>query len=237
MQATQHRPARRFDIYRPIHKALRACMGDTLLRVGNADPADGADVAAVLVQVRELAEFCALHLKKENTIVHPAMEARRVGSTSLIAGDHEHHGWAIDKIETLCRDVEAAPADDAAARDAALHGLYRYLAVFVGENLSHMNVEETDHNAVLWATHTDEEIMAIEHAIVAGLGPEEKAKSLRWMLPALNHAERVGFLSGMRAAVPPFVFDGVLAIARQHLAARDFAKLSAALGLEEKLAA
>jgi hypothetical protein len=48
------------------------------------------------------------------------------------------------------------------------------------------------------------------------------------MLPALNHGERVVFLSGMRAHVPLFVFDGGLAIARAHLREADYHKLMAA---------
>jgi len=234
MQASEHAHARRFDIYLPIHKALRACLSDTLVRVGAVDGADEAAVDGAIAQVREMAAFCAAHLKKENDFVHPAMEARLPGSTSAIAGDHDHHDWAIDRIGELCDQVAAARG---VVRDDALLALYRYLAVFVGENLLHMNAEEVDHNAVLWATHSDAEIIAIEQAIVGSLGPDEKAISMRWMLPALSHAERVAFLGGMRAAVPAFVFEGVIGIARAHLQRGEFAKLSAALGLEERLAA
>lgn len=234
LQDSQSACAQRFDIYRPIHKALRACMSETLQRVGNADGADESEVAATLKQVRELTAFCGMHMKKENTFVHPAMEARRPGSSGYIAADHEHHEFALDKIERLVREAEQAHGEE---RDIALLQLYRFLAVFIAENLTHMNAEESDNNAVLWATHTDGELVAIEQSIVGSLQPEEKAIGMRWMLPALSHGERVGFLSGMRAHVPPFVFEGVLAIARAHLREADYCKLAAALQLAEPLAA
>jgi hypothetical protein len=226
--------ADRFDIYRPIHKALRNCMSDTLVRVGNADGADDAEIAGVLAQVRVLASFCTMHMAKENTLVHVAMEARRPGSSAHVATEHEHHEWALDKLMSLAGEVEAAQG---AGRDVALLRLYRYLAVFVAENFMHMNVEETDHNAVLWATHSDAELHRIEQAIVASIPPEDKALAMRWMLPALSHGERVALLSGMRAHMPPPAFEGILGIARQHLREADFRKLSDALDAAEPLAA
>jgi len=229
--------AARPDIYRFIHKALRACMADTLQRAGNADGADDAEVAAMLGQVRELLHFCALHLKKENAFIHPAMEARRPGSATHASAEHEHHAWAIDKLEHLAAEVESARGLE---REEALLRLYRYLGIFIADNLTHMNVEETDNNAVLWATHSDAELHAIHHAIVASSSPEEKALAMRWMLPAVNHGERVILLAEMRAGMPPMAFDGVLAIACERLSGGDYAKLASALGIgadAEKLAA
>jgi hypothetical protein len=224
----------RFDIYRPIHKAVRACMADTLQRIGNTDGADETEVAGSLQQLRVLVAFLGMHLKKENTFVHPAMEARRPGSSGYIAADHEHHEFALGKLERLAAEVEQSHGDE---RNIALLQLYRFLAVFVADNLTHMNTEESDNNAVLWAVYSDAELVAIEQAIVGSLQPEEKAIGMRWMLPALSHGERVGFLSGMRTHVPPFVFESVLAIARAHLREGDYRKLAAALQLEEPLAA
>jgi hypothetical protein len=226
--------ADRYDIYRPIHKALRNCMSDTLVRVGNADGADDAELAGVLAQVRVLASFCTMHLAKENRFVHVAMEARRPGSSAQIAAEHEHHEWALEKLTGLAGEVEAAHG---AGRDVALLRLYRYIAVFVADNFMHMNVEETDHNAVLWATHSDAELLHLEQAIVGSIPPEDKALAMRWMLPALSHGERVALLSGMRAHMPPPAFDGILGIARQYLREADFRKLSDALNAAEPLAA
>jgi len=218
--------ATRLNIYNPIHKALRAFMSDTLQRSGRIDAGDAADVANSLQQLRGLLDFMRGHLKHESEFVHPAMEARAPGSTGTAEADHVHHLSDIANLEMLCDLVEASKP---AARAVQLGHLHRALSVFVGENLVHMNMEETANNAVLWAHYSDEELMAIEQAIVATIAPEEMAFSMKWMIPALNPAERAALFKGMRAGAPAPVFAGLLQMATEMLDEGDSRKLKMAL--------
>lgn len=226
--------APRFDIYVLIHKALRAYMCDTLLAVARADADDARDVSAVLAQVRELAGFCANHLRHENDFVHAAMDARRPGSAAQTAGDHVHHEEELDRLRSLADAVEKSGNTE---RTAALLQLYSCLALFVAENFTHMNVEETQNNTALWSAYTDDELMEIERALVASIAPEEMALVMRWMIPSMSAGERAEMLSGIRASAPEPVFGAMLGIARAHLSDRDWGKLSQALDLPEPLAA
>ena len=54
-------------------------------------------------------------------------------------------------------------------------------------------------------------------------------RALRWMLPAMTPAERGGMLRAMREGAPRAVFEDVLALAREHVDARAWRKLEAAL--------
>ena len=216
----------RVDIYQNIHKALRACMCDTLVRVGALDGADAQDVAAAIKQVRELVEFCRSHLSHENEFVHTAMEARRPGSSTAIADEHAHHLAACERISALAGLVEQTSG---AERTARTEDLYRYLALFAAENMVHMNLEETENNMVLWATHSDAELIALEQAIVASLSPQEKAFDMRWVIPALPADERTQLLLAIRPGMPAAAFDGILQIVQPHLGARDWDKLTNAL--------
>lgn len=224
----------RLNIYQNIHKALRACMCDTLTRIGRLDGGDAQEVREVLAQVRAMAAFCAGHLEHENRFVHTAMEARLSGSSELTAADHEHHVVACEKLHAF---ADAAELADGAARAATILQLYRYLALFVGENLTHMEIEETENNATLWATYADTELIEIEQAIVASLSPEEKMANARWMIPALNPEERAELLQGMMQAAPKQVFDRMLAQIESHLSHADWDKLMLALRPAEALAA
>ena len=218
--------ATRYNIYNDIHKALRLFMSDTLHRVARMDAADDADVAASLAQVRELLATLDGHLRHEGEFVHAAMEARNPGSTAATEHDHADHVAAIATLGTLCARVEAT---DGAVRAAHTGHLQRALAAFVGENLVHMHMEETDNNAVLWQHYTDEELFAIERAIVASISPEENGFIMRWMIPALNPAERAQLLRGMRAGAPAPVFEGVYGLAKALLGDADGRKLDLAL--------
>jgi hypothetical protein len=100
-----------------------------------------------------------------------------------------------------------------------------------------MDMEETDNNAILWAGYDDGQLMAIEHAIVASLSDQERATSMRWMLPALTPGELLSMFEGVRRNVPAPVFDGMLAGMRPLLAAADWNKLCTGLSRSELLAA
>jgi hypothetical protein len=213
----------RHDIYAFIHKGLRAFMAHTLVRTGRLDVHDAAELAEVSEELRALLAICRHHLDNENTYVHTAIAARQPGACERIAHEHVEHEAAIAELQGM---IDALPGDA-----AALRRLYLRLSVFVAENFEHMQREETQMNAALWATHSDAEIMAIEQRIIASHQPEDMQVALRWMLPHLSPQERSAMLGGMRANAPAEAFAGVLAVIRPLLGGRDWRKLSQALGL------
>lgn len=224
-----HRPpedAPRFDLYAAIHKALRLAMADTLARLGSLDAADAGQRQAVTGQVQTLLDMCRSHVEKEEQYVHPVIEARSAGRSLRIAGEHVEHRAAIDALEAQLVGFRCAPG---AAQGNAL---YRRLAVFVAENLEHMEFEESVHNAALWAHYSDAELMEVHGAILAGVPPAEMGQVLHWMLPALSHEERTQMLGGMRATAPAPAFDGAVQLARQRLSAGEWTKLAQALQLQ-----
>ncbi len=220
-------PQSRHDIYQGIHKGLRAWMTDVLVRAGRVDYTDVDEVAELAGSVRALLHVLRHHLTMENQFVHPAMERAIPGSTQTIATEHVHHERAIALIEGDLRGLEQAQA---LARAAAAQRLYRRLALFVAENFEHMNVEETEHNAVLWATCSDPEIAEIEQTIIAAHSPEDMVEVLRWMVPAMAAPERAAMFTGIRMNAPAEVFQMLLGAVRPHLSERDYVKLCAAIG-------
>ncbi len=219
--------AHRHNIYILIHKALRACMADVLVAVGRMDPHDSDDVGAAAVSVRRLLEFARSHLQAEEDWVHPALEARRSGSSAETRADHLQHREAFDMLETSLRALQSSAGD---ARETAALRLYRHLALFVADNLQHMHVEETENHATLIECYSEEEILAIEGRIIGSHTPAETAAAMRWMVPAASAPERAVLLTGIRQNAPRPAFEAILALVRPHLSARDCTKLEAALG-------
>jgi hypothetical protein len=213
----------RFDIYLHVHKGLRAFMVDALTTVGRTDPFDADEVAAGITQVRDLLEICREHLFTENQFVHTAMEARRRGSACTTANEHVQHEEAFERLETLLRTIERASGTDLQSK---LQSLYQELALFVADNLQHMNVEERENNEVLWSLYTDEELYRIHSEILASLEPETVTLNLRWILPNVSHQERAVILTGLQNAMPIPAFDQVLALIKPHLNDRDLRKLN-----------
>ncbi|MBX3589186.1 MAG: hemerythrin domain-containing protein [Ramlibacter sp.] len=220
--------APRLDLYAGIHKAIRALMADTLLAVGRMDPDDELELAQTTQRVLELLDFCASHLRHENEFVHTAIEARAPGASSVIAHEHEEHGEHIRALaEAATTLLGAAPAQRAALALA----LYRSLSLFIADNFHHMHVEETAHNAVLWARYTDAELTDIHNALVASIPPAEMMYTVRWLVPFMSPAERTAMLADMQAHAPAPAFAAVLDTVRPHLTDREWAKLARSLGL------
>ena len=218
----------RVDMYTGIHKALRACMVDALLALGRVDLDDDAELAGATQRLLELLDFCAAHVRHENEHVHRAMEARGAGSSAAVAHEHEEHLAHIEELRAAAQELQGLRP---ALRHVAAGQLYRQLALFVAENFRHMHTEETAHNAVLWARYTDAELEQVHDELIASIPPAEMMAAVRWLVPFMNPAERIGLLSDMRAKAPPQAFDAVLAAARPHLTGNEWAKLARGLGL------
>lgn len=210
----------RHDLYAHIHKALRFFMSDTLQLLGRLDIDDPLDLAAGLAQLDALLDAARHHVEKENTFIHPAIEARRAGASAAIELEHEEH---LDSIATLRAEGAALRAMPSAA---AAQRLYRRFAGFVAHNFEHMAVEEARHNQALWAAYTDDELHELHGRILASIGPREMSEVLRWMIPALAPAERAQLIGGL----PPAVQAPVLASARQLLNDAAWGKLCRAVG-------
>ena len=164
----------------------------------------------------------------ENEFVHAAMEARAPGASEAIAHEHEEH---LRHIRQLAQQVAALQCAHDSQRASLALDLYRALSLFVAENLQHMHVEETAHNAVLWARYTDAELQAIHGALVASIPPDEMMMVARWLVPFLNPQERLQLLADMKANAPAPAFTAVLEKVRPHLSTREWAKVARGLGL------
>jgi hemerythrin-like domain-containing protein len=220
----------RTDLYTAIHKALRAWMSHTLLRLGQLDTSDELDCGEVMTELEQLLDALQGHLETENNFVHTAIEARRPGAIEGIERDHAAHKAAIAQLRRHAQALlHAAPA----ARDPSALFLYRELALFVAENFEHMQVEETQNQQLLWSAYSDQELLAIHGAILQSIPPQKMAAMLSWMIPALNPAARARLLSELRANAPAAAFDGMLGLAQARLSTRDWVKLTNALGLPQ----
>ena len=76
-----------------------------------------------------------------------------------------------------------------------------------------------------------EQTFAIHQQILGSIPPDEMAKSLGLMLPAMNLDDRTDMLAGMRAGAPAEVFQGVWGLAGTVLTPGDHAALASRLGL------
>jgi iron-sulfur cluster repair protein YtfE (RIC family) len=224
---TLHVPER-YNIYLGIHKALRSFMCDTLCRIGRVDVDDADELAATLGQLDALLRLCAAHIEHENDFLHSAIEARQPAGSARTASDHREHFESIAMLRAQAGALGSAPAG---ARATATLRLYRQLALFVAENFAHMHVEETANATTLWAHYSDAELHAIHDRLLATLAPQDHLMVARWMVPALNPAERAGMFDAMKTTTPPEALLGVLAHVQPYLDASGWRRLARTVGV------
>jgi hemerythrin-like domain-containing protein len=222
--------SRRFDLYAPIHKALRLYMSETLARLGRMDVDDAVERQATLSQTQALLSLLRSHLRHENDFVHPVIEACRPGDAQRIAGEHDEHVATICALQDMIDDLLAATPD---ARSSLAQALYRQLALFVAHNLEHMDDEETALNQLLWSVCTDDELRAIDQHIQAQIPAHDMAVWLRWIAASASTPDLTQMLVGIRDAAPADAFADVLSIVRPQLDAPRRQRIDLALGLSE----
>lgn len=210
MQTRQRR-----DLYAGIHKALRLQFSTTLTQLGSCDADDPPALRETLAAVEALLDGCELHLAHENEFLHPALEQARAGSATEAGKDHAQQAAAVQDLRLQVQSLRTQPSSTLLAR------LYRSLAVFIADNLQHMQHEETAHNTVLWSVYSDAELLAVEQRLVASIEPARMMALLPLLLQALNGAERAELMRGL----PEPMREPVLEIARQALDARAWQRL------------
>lgn len=218
----------RMHLYTSIHKALRARMSAALTAVGQMDAHDDQECREVMGDLEKLLDVLQGHLETENTMVHPAIEARNPGSLAGVVADHAAHEKAIGQLRHHVRILLSLPSKERAP--FALF-LYRSLSGFVAENLEHMLTEEMHNQHLLWSAYSDSELMEIHEAILASLPPEKMAVLLPWLISSVSAEERLAMFEGMRATAPAPAFEGALKLAQSCLPRRAWEKLGSALGI------
>jgi hypothetical protein len=216
------------DLYRDIHKAIRAELFATTVEAGRVDPADRAGREVLANRVDELIDLLVTHAEHEDTTIQPALEVHLPHLAERIECDHAGLESRMVDLRALST-VEVGVAGT--SQRAAAHHLYVELASFTGAYLEHQDLEERIVMPDLDAAIGVEAVGELHGAIIASIPPEVMASSLALMLPVMNIDDRTELLGGMRAGAPPEVFAGVWGLAGSVLDDASYAALAERLDL------
>jgi hypothetical protein len=217
----------RTDLYTTIHKAIRSEIFETTRAVARADFAEVDDAGRAAAAIRRLVGFLDEHALHEDEVLMPELARAAPELHAALEADHVRvDGLHRDLVTTTAR-LEGATQAERLALGQRLHERIVRLAT---EQLRHMDREEQEAQPVLWARFSDAELEALHGRIVGSIPPARMAEWLTVILPAVSVPERAVLLGGMRAAVPPPVFDALTAPARAALGERGWAATAAAIG-------
>ncbi len=215
-----------FDLYRDIHKAIRAELFAVVGDAGRIDPSDDCGVAALADQVRKTVQFLLEHAEHEDRAILPALELHAPAIAARVVDDHH----LLDaRMELLVELSDAARYTD--SRRAPMHELYVELSAFTGTYLLHQDFEERLVGQALESAVGVDGVLAIHAAIIGNMPPQQLTAGLALMFPAMNVDDRTELLGGMRATAPAAAFDGVWSLAKSVLTPDDHRAVAVRLGL------
>jgi len=219
----------RHDVYGPVHKGLRRAQGKLLADLGATDFDNEAETNAIIGRMRQILDLARLHLSHEDTHVHTRIHDRSDGGTEDLDDQHKEHRETFRRFADMLDEIERATSPN---RVVLGNRLYLDFAAYVGDDLQHMNKEETVTWPLLCSLYSDEELMEMEGQIIGSLTPEQTMAFMSIIVPAINRTQRAKFLGGMKANAPVEAFNAVIEHAvRPNLSAGDFADISTRLGL------
>lgn len=213
----------RFDLYGPIHKAIRFTMSELLVEMGKTSFADPGAAGRVVKRLGDLLVFCEQHIEHEERFIHPALAERSPGALETIEAEHAHHAQGAAELRSLSNAVDTA--DTPERRALAGRTLYLHYSAFFAETLAHMVEEERVLQPLLHRLFSDGELLAIHGAIVASMEPSQMIADLSRIVPAVSGPERAAILGGVHANAPPRAFEALVASVRSRLDGDEWSEL------------
>ena len=214
------------DLYRDIHKGIRSELASLVESAGSLDPSNTEDRRAVADHVLATHALLEMHAHHEDGVIQPVLENELPVLADRIERDHLELDARLGRIADMASDL--AGGTDARRRT---HQLYLDLARFTSDYFVHIDIEERVLMPALERSVGPDAVGAMHGAIIATIPPDELAKSLAFMLPAMNVDDRCEMLGGIQAGAPADVFAGIAALAKSVLRSDDYRAVAHRLGL------
>lgn len=197
----------RYNIFNMIHKALRFKLYNTALTLQQTYFADTAEAALAFEQVNEVINAFEQHGHHEDSILMPVIVSFQAATIASFEKDHIDDRRMGEDLQHLQNIYHAAQNTNERLMTGS--AITRSFVDYMIFNLQHMQREETELNQLLWDNFTDDEILKIDHQIVASIPPQEMAVTARWFMQAINSHEVINWLIAVKQTAPEHVFTAL----------------------------
>src|SRR3954451_2630330 len=153
-----------YDIYRNVHKGIRAELFAVVEQLGRVDPDDRGAARSVAARFRTLQHLLVRHAAHEDDFLDDAIEQALGGQGAALAAAHVVLEARIERVGAIL-DAGLAATD----RRAELHMAYLEMAAFVADYLQHQDDEERIVMRALDATFPAAVLADLDARIVASI--------------------------------------------------------------------
>jgi hypothetical protein len=218
---------KRYNIFNLIHKALRSMMFEAATAIQQTDFTNRDEAIVTIHRLEKVLDSFDEHANHEDKYIMPAVERYAKQLVDELESQH-----VVDQALThSMRDAISqwrAAEDELLMIEMGLKILYDFNE-FIAFNLSHMNKEEVELNAVLLQYYSDPEIMHISHTLVSSIEPTVLFETSRWMMASINSQEAITWLTGIKHNAPHEVYSLYMKLAQEELPERRWQVVKTAL--------
>lgn len=216
------------DLYRDIHKGIRTELFAITTCAGSINPADRTDRMALATHIESVGAVLTSHAAHEDGFIDPILREHLPALAEQVDAEHRDLEARFSRLAARSTELIDAPGN---RQREGVFALYLELSGFTSRYLRHQLVEEGQIMPALDRLLGPAQCGALHGAIVGSIPPDELARSLAFMLPAMNAFDRLEMLEGIRMAAPAEAFTAIVGLAHSVLQSADFQLLSSGLGL------
>ncbi len=195
----------RENLFRPVHKGIRAMLYESGLQLQATDFAEVATSNAFAMRLKRdistTASNCLLcllraHSGHEEKDIFGALRPFDPDAVKLMMGEHAEVARRVRAVSHTCDELleTTTPArriEIGDRLDLEVNDLFAYY-------LAHLNNEEATMVPVMWERFSDEQLRAMRDRFYDSIPLPRFEEWMRWTLPALNLSELSVLFSGLK---------------------------------------
>jgi hypothetical protein len=206
----------RFNLFKSVHKGLRALLADTLMQLQQTDFLIEAQANVAFERIKLVLLLMHRHTKWEDDILFQKLGANALSMTSYFTNQHYHTDALTLNMDILICGFEEAKANS--EKEAVANNLLNAFVEFVAYNFNHMTMEEQLINPLLWSTHSDNELQVLQLQHLSNSSSKSEQVFLQWILIHNTNRELADWMKGIKQKSTSTQFNQVYDLAQKVLA-------------------
>ncbi|HTW56461.1 MAG TPA: hemerythrin domain-containing protein [Thermoplasmata archaeon] len=222
----------RENLFRPVHKGIRAMIYDLGRRVGTTDFRNATEAQRIADELRRDLSgsvsnciLCLLraHSGHEERDFFSAVRPFDADAVELMVAEHRAIARRILDVSKTCGELERASSEPRRVElgdrlEAEANDIF-------ASYLDHLNNEEATLVPLMWERFSDVELRALRARFYNVLPLPRFEEWMRWTLPALNPHELLVFFRGLKSDPAPNRYREAMHVAESTLDASRLLRL------------
>lgn len=206
---------KRVDLFKTIHKALRAMFYDMAIRIQNTDFTNQQELDKLISDLNYLLKLLDSHSHHEDDCIFPLVKEADLDVLKEVESEHELYNHKIFELRAFIEKLENAI--DYTDRNNYQNELNHLFTDFLAFTLLHLIKEERIIMPYLIENYGDEELINVRVKIQSNVDKDEYAYWMKWMLPNISYSELTEMLEEVKKSAPDFVYQSMLNMSKGFL--------------------